>query len=71
MANYLTSAHSGKEPICPVEVGHRSNSVCVLHHLSMKLGGRKIKWNPKKEVPIGDDEAAERINVPMRAPWTV
>jgi len=38
MQDFLTSARTGTGPVCPVGVGHRSNSLCVLHHLPMKLG---------------------------------
>lgn len=71
MTDFLTSVRSGKDPICPVEVGHRSNSICVLHHLSMKLGGRKINWNPKTQEPVGDDEVTSKLNIQMRSPWTI
>ena len=71
MGDWITSAREGSDPACPVNVGHRSNSVCVLHHLSMKLGGRKIKWDPVKEAPVGDDEVTEMIQVPMRKPWAI
>lgn len=69
MANFLQSARDGKDPICPVEVGHRSNTICVLHHLSMKLGGRKIQWDPIKEEAVGDPEVNTLIQVPMREPY--
>ena len=71
MGDFLSSARAGSDPICPVEVGHRSNSVCVLHHLSMKLGGRKLKWDPVKEQVIGDDEANAKLQVPMRKPYEI
>lgn len=71
MEDFLSSARQGKDPICPVEVGHRSNTVCVLHHLSMKLNGRKIRWDPKKEKALGDTEVTKLINVPMREPWVI
>jgi len=71
MTDFLTSTRAGKDPACPVEVGHRSNSICVLHHLSMKLGGRKIQWDPKTQTPVGDDQVTSMLNVPMRAPWTL
>ena len=32
--------------------------------------GRKLKWNPDKEVFIGDDEANSMLARPMRSPWT-
>ena len=69
MEDFLSSAHQGKDPACPVEVGHRSNTVCVLHHLSMKLDGRTIKWDPAAEKVIGDTEAADMVAIPFRDPW--
>lgn len=71
MLDFLTSARAGKDPACPAEVGHRSNTVCVLHHISMKLGGRTIKWDPKAEKVIGDPEAHAMIGIPFRKPWTL
>lgn len=71
MADFLHSAREGTDPVCPVEVGHRSNSICVLHHLSMKLGGRKLNWDPVKEEIVGDPEANALLQVPMREPYTL
>lgn len=71
MADFLQSAREGRDQAAPVEVGHRSNSVCVLHHLSMKLGGRKLNWDPVSEQIIGDPEANAMLQVPMREPYTL
>jgi len=60
MGNFLDCLRSGKDPIAPVEVGHRSNTVSVLHHIAMKLG-RKIKWNPATEQITDDAEAAAML----------
>ena len=59
-----------QRPLAPVEVGHRSNSICVITHIAMKLG-RKLAWDPKAERFIGDEEANRRLDYPHRAPWTV
>lgn len=48
MSNFLDCVRSRKDPIAPVEAGHRSNTVCVLHHIAMKLG-RRLRWDPKAE----------------------
>lgn len=69
MLDFLTSARAGKDPICPVEVGHRSNTVCILHHISMKLGGRTLKWDPVTETISGDEEAAAMLAVAPRPAW--
>ncbi|HSA95666.1 MAG TPA: gfo/Idh/MocA family oxidoreductase, partial [Acidobacteriota bacterium] len=70
MKNFLEAVRGRKDPIAPVDVGHRSNSICVMTHIAMKLG-RKLKWDPEAERFIGDDEANRRLDYPHRAPWTV
>ena len=70
MGNFLECMRSHKEPIAPVEAGHRSNSVCAIHHIAMKLK-RKLKWNPDTEQFINDDEANKMLDFPHRKPWLV
>ncbi|MBN1765035.1 MAG: Gfo/Idh/MocA family oxidoreductase [Sedimentisphaerales bacterium] len=70
IGNFLECMRSRKEPIAPVEAGHRSNSVCALHHIAMKLK-RKLKWNPLAEQFIDDDEANQMLDFPHRPPWEV
>ena len=68
MGNFLECIRSRKEPITPVEVGHRSNSIGILHHIAMKLK-RKLKWDPAKERFIDDAEANKMLDFPHRKPW--
>lgn len=66
--NWLDCIKSRKEPISPVEIGHRACSVCLVTHISMKLG-RELKWDPAKEKFINDDEANKMLSRPQRAPY--
>jgi len=66
--NFLECMRSRQEPICPVEVGHRSNTVCVITHIAMKLD-RKLRWDPVAERFTGDDEANMMLDFDRRAPW--
>ena len=59
-ANWLDCVRTRKEPSAPVEVGHRSCSACLLHHIAMKLK-RKIYWDPAKETFTNNDEAATAL----------
>jgi len=70
MKNFLECMRTRKEPVAPVEVGHRSNTICILAHIAMKLG-RKLRWNPQTERFIDDEEANGRLDYPHREPWTV
>jgi predicted dehydrogenase len=67
--NFIDCVKSRKPTICPVEVSHHSITPGHLGYLSAKLK-RKIKWDPKEEKVIGDDEAMKILNtVEYRAPW--
>jgi hypothetical protein len=68
--NFLDAVKSRKDPIAPVEVGHRTATICHLGNIAMKLG-RKIKWVPETETIVGDNEAAAMLSRPMREPWTI
>jgi predicted dehydrogenase len=69
--NFVDGIRSRKQPICNVEVGHRSASVCHLGNISLRLGGRELNWDPKKEVFKDDAEANGMINRKMRGGWTI
>ena len=68
--NWLDSIVSRKQPIAPVEVGHRSCSTCLIHHIAMKIP-RKLKWDPLNERFHDDDEANGMLNRPHRFPYLV
>jgi myo-inositol 2-dehydrogenase/D-chiro-inositol 1-dehydrogenase len=66
--NWLECIKSRKEPISPVEIGHRACTVCLLSNIAMHLG-RKVNWDPEKERFINDDQANSMISRPQRAPY--
>ena len=70
MKDFLECMRSRKDPVAPVEVGHRSNTICVITHIAMKMG-RKLRWNPKAERFINDEEANRWLDYPHRKPWTM
>ena len=70
MLNFLQCIRTRQDPICPVEVGHRSNSICVMTHIAMKLG-RKLRWDPQAERFADDPQANAMLDYEHREPWTV
>jgi predicted dehydrogenase len=68
--NFLDCVKSRELPICDVEIGHRSATVCHLGNIALRLG-RKITWDPSAERIVGDPEAAGWIDRPKRAPYTL
>lgn len=68
--NWLEAVREGKQPIAPIEVGHRSCSACLLHHIAMKTD-RHLHWNPEKEKFVNDPEADAWLSRPHRSPWVI
>jgi len=66
--NWLDCIKSRKDPICNVETGHRSATVCHLGNIAIRAG-KKVTWDPVKEKIIGDSELAKWSSRPYRAPW--
>ncbi|MBN1443408.1 MAG: Gfo/Idh/MocA family oxidoreductase [Planctomycetes bacterium] len=50
------------------EAAHRTATIMHLANIAIRVG-RKIRFDPEKEVIIGDEEANRLVNQPMRAPW--
>ena len=68
--NFLDCVKTRKDPICPVEVGHRSATVCHLGNIAMKLK-RRLHWDPEREEFINDPEANRLRCKSMRGQWHV
>jgi predicted dehydrogenase len=68
--NWLDAIKSGVPVSAPAEVGHRACSTCLLHWTAMKTG-RRLKWDPKAERFIGDDEANAMLSRPQRARYAI
>ena len=68
MRNWLSCIKTRKPTTCTAEIGHRSVTVCHLGSINMRLGGKKMGWDPVAEK--FDDEAANKMmSRPMRGEW--
>lgn len=68
--NWLDCIKSRQLPICDVEIGHRSATVCHLGNIAIRTG-RKISWDACQEQIVGDKQAAELLTKPYRKPWVL
>jgi hypothetical protein len=50
------------------ENGHRSCTLVNLGKIAVRLG-RPLRFDPEKQLFIGDEGANRFIDEPMRAPW--
>ncbi len=75
VGNFLECIRSRREPAAPVEVGHRSASLCHLGNIAIRLwkqGKKKVlTWDPGRERFSNDDDANAMLARPMRGPWTL
>ncbi len=67
--DWISCMKSRNKPFCDLEMGHRTSVICNLGNMSLRLGGRAIRWDPDKEVVVGDKEAAAMCTKQYRAPW--
>lgn len=72
LRDWLDCIQEGRQPICPVEVGARSVTVCHLGNLAYWTGQR-LKWDPKNWRFVEPAEANDWLDgirlQPRRDPW--
>jgi hypothetical protein len=68
--NWLDCIRTRGRPACDVSVGCQSTIVshlgCIAHWT-----GRTLKWDPLKELFVGDEEANRWLDRPKREPWRI
>jgi hypothetical protein len=68
--DWLDAIRKRSTPICDVATGASSVTVCHLGNIAYKLQ-RPLKWDPEREVFLGDDEANRLLSRPYRSPWVL
>lgn len=68
MGNFLDGVRTRKPCVCTAEVGHRSVTVCHLGAISLRLGGKKLKWDPAKE-EFAEADGNKMLSRSMRGEW--
>ena len=68
--DFIHCIKTREETMEPVEVGHRTNSLCQLGLIAIERG-TKLRWDPDAERFLNDDVANRMLTRPLRAPWTL
>jgi myo-inositol 2-dehydrogenase/D-chiro-inositol 1-dehydrogenase len=66
--NWLDCIKTRKQPISPVEIGHRACSVCLISHIAMKVPGL-LQWDADTEKFIDNELANSMLSRPQRFPY--
>ena len=70
LSDWLSSMRSRKLPICDVETGHRTATICNLVNLTY-YHHQSLKWDPKTEQFVGGTGDAKWLTYDYRQPWKV
>jgi predicted dehydrogenase len=68
LSDWLSSMRSRKLPICDVETGHRTATICNLVNLTY-YHHQSLKWDPKAEQFAGGTGDARWLSYECRKPW--
>ncbi len=66
--NFIDSVKTRTQPLCPVDIAVRSDTVCHQADIAIRTG-KKLTWDPESERFTNSDEANRMLAAPMRAPW--
>ncbi len=69
--NFIDCVISRAPTAAPVEVAHRSITICHLGNIAMRLGRDMLRWDPRTEQIIDDPEATQMLSRPYREPWAL
>jgi hypothetical protein len=66
--NFLDAVKTRGAPISGIDGAVRSDIICHQEDIAMRLG-RKLRWDPAKEVFVDDEQANRMLRRAMRSPW--
>ena len=70
MGHFIDCVKTRKPTINPIESAINGDVICHLSDLAVRTG-REIKWDPKAEKIVGDNEAQLFLSKTPRAPWKI
>jgi hypothetical protein len=62
--DFIAAIREGRQPLEPIEVGHRSISIAQIGLIACEVGG-KLRWNPEKELFDGNNWANAMLVPPL------
>ena len=70
LADFLNSVRTRRPPICDVEIGHRTATICNLVS-QVYYHGQTLEWDPKAEAFVNGTGNPQWLTKEYRAPWKV
>ncbi|MFT6935338.1 MAG: myo-inositol 2-dehydrogenase/D-chiro-inositol 1-dehydrogenase [Maribacter sp.] len=66
--NWLECIKTRRQPISPIEKGHKACVTCLISDIAMQLD-RKLEWDNDKELFVNDSEANAMLHREQRKPY--
>ena len=66
--NFLDCIRTRRQPISPIGAAVQDETICQQADIAMRLQ-RKLRWDPKAERFIDDDQANRLLSRAIRSPW--
>jgi hypothetical protein len=66
--NFLDAIRTGEPTVSTVESGVNDEIICQMGEIAVRMG-RKLDWDPVKEVFKNDETANRKLSRVMRSPW--
>jgi len=68
--DFVDAIKKRSKPICDVETGHRTGTVCNIGNIAYELQ-RSLAWDPANEKFVGDKQANKMLGRKMKKEWKV
>jgi predicted dehydrogenase len=68
--DFLDCMQTRNKPLCDVEIGHRTATVCNIGNIAYELK-RPLQWNPEKEEFVNDTEANALLGRKLNKPYRI
>ncbi len=74
LKNFIECVKTREQPICPIDVAVRSNTICLLSDIAIRTQ-KIIRWDPEKEIITDPQSLPENvqqlIHRPKKEPWNI
>jgi predicted dehydrogenase len=70
LINFIESVRKRVDPLVPVEIGHRTCSMCTLGNIAHELQ-RPVYWDPMLEMFINDPAASTKVHYEYREGYSL
>jgi predicted dehydrogenase len=67
-SDWLNAIRFRTKPICDVEIGHRTSSVCNIGNIAYEIK-EPLKWDPEKEKFVNSETGNRLLKRNLRGPW--